>query len=106
MIKCPSGNGYDYICTHMDDFKIAADDPYHYLEIIFTVLLVKSHSLQQYYLGNNYTFHPQHRMWIYSCSTYEKEALQKEIGSLGKGPFNHNQEGGRGRPNHYAITYI
>ena len=34
----------------------------------------------------------------------KKEALQKEIGSLGKGPFNHNQEGGRGRPNHYAIT--
>ena len=29
MIPCPSGNGYDFICTHVDDFKIVADDPYH-----------------------------------------------------------------------------
>ena len=28
---CPTGNGYDYICTHVDDFKIIADDPQAYL---------------------------------------------------------------------------
>ena len=75
MIKCPSGNGYDYICTHVDDFKIVADEPYHYLDLISKVLLVKSHGPQQYYLGNDYTYHPQHKIWTYNCSTYKKEAL-------------------------------
>ena len=42
MIPCPTGNGYDYICTHVDDFKIVADDPHHYLAQISGALFVKS----------------------------------------------------------------
>ena len=52
---CPSGNGYDYICTHVDDFKIIADHPEEYLRLISDVLFVKSHGQQDYYLGKNYT---------------------------------------------------
>lgn len=86
MIKYPSGNRYNYICTHVDDFKIIADNPYSYLELISKVLVVKSHGPQQYYLGNNYTYHPQHSIWTYNCSTYEKEALQKDEEILGTLP--------------------
>ena len=43
MIKCPNGNGYDYVCTHVDDFKIIADDPFQYLDCITAVLFVKTH---------------------------------------------------------------
>ena len=83
MIKCPTGNGYDYICTHVDDFKIIADDPYSYLSMISDVLLVKTHGPRDYYLGNNYTYHPSHSIWTYNCSIYEKEALRKAEEILG-----------------------
>ena len=82
---CPSDNGYNYICTHVDDFKIIADHPEEYLRLIFNVLFVKSHGHQDYYLGNNYTYHPQFYMWTYNCKTYEKEALHKAEEILG--PF-------------------
>ena len=77
MIPCPSGNGYDFICTHVDDFKIVADNPYHYLTLISSALFVKSHGPREYYLGNDYTHHPQHHVWTYNCKTYEEEAVLK-----------------------------
>ena len=77
MIPCPTGNGYDYICTHLDDFKIVADDPHHYLAQISGALFVKSQGPRSYYLGNNYTYHPQHHVWTYNCKTYEEEAVRK-----------------------------
>ena len=83
---CPSGNGYDYICTHVDDFKIIADHLEEYLRLIFDVLFVKSHDQRDYYLGNTYTYHPQFYMWTYNCKTYEKEALQKAEAILGPFP--------------------
>ena len=83
MTKCPSGNGYGYICMHVDDFKIVADKPHYYLDLISAVLMVKSHGPRQYYLGNNYTYHPQHKIWTYNCKTYEQEALRKAEDILG-----------------------
>jgi len=86
VIPCPSGNGYDYICTHVDDFKIIADHPEEYLRLISNVLFVKSHGQRDYYLGNNYHYHPQFYLWTYNCKTYKKEALQKAEDILGPFP--------------------
>ena len=73
VIPCPHGNGYDYICTHVDDFKIVANNPYHYLEQISGALFVKTHSPRKYYLGKDYHYHEQHHVWTYNCKTYEKK---------------------------------
>lgn len=53
IIKIPTGNRYDYICTHVDDFEIIADETYEYLLCISDVLFVKTNSPCEYYLGNN-----------------------------------------------------
>ena len=75
--RCPTGNGYDYICTHVDDFKIIADDPSMYIDRISGAFLIKNHGTPNYYLGNDYQFHEVQKMWTYSCQTYEKEAIRK-----------------------------
>ena len=41
IIPFPNGHGYDYICTHVDDFKIFSDYPEIYLNDIAKVLFVK-----------------------------------------------------------------
>ena len=77
MISYPNGHGYDYICTHVDDFKIVSDDPEIYLNEILKVLFVKSHGPWVYYLGNNFTYHDEHGIWEYSWKPYENEAIRK-----------------------------
>ena len=54
--------------------------------MISDVLFVKSHGQRDYYLGNNYHYHPQFYTWTYNCKTYEKEALQKAVAILGSFP--------------------
>ena len=49
--------GYDYVCTHVDDFKIVAHDADKWLHTISHTFLVKSHGPRSYYLGNDYTYH-------------------------------------------------
>ena len=41
--------GYDYICTHVDDFKIVASDPDRWLTQISRVFLLKSTGPPSYY---------------------------------------------------------
>ena len=69
------GTGYDYICTHMDDFKIVARDPDHWLTQISGVFLLKSTGPPSYYLGNNYVWSPSENAWVLGCSTYIKECI-------------------------------
>ena len=69
------GTGYDYICTHMDDFKIVAHDPDRWLTQISGVFLLKSTGPPSYYLGNNYMWSPTHNAWVLGCSTYIKECI-------------------------------
>ena len=76
MLPCPNMHEYNYICTHVDDFKIVADSPEIYLNDISKVLFVKSHGSWSYYLGNNFTYHDTHDIWTYSCKTYKTEAIQ------------------------------
>ena len=57
---CGDCTGYDYICTHVDDFKIVACDPDCWLTQISGVFLLKSTGPPSYYLGNNYMWSPTH----------------------------------------------
>ena len=54
---------YDYIYTHMDDFKVVARDPTMWIDRITTVFLVQEHGPRNYYLGNDYTHHNGQDIW-------------------------------------------
>ena len=80
-------SGYDYICTHVDDFKIVAKDPQSWIERLTAVFLIKSHGPRDYYLGCNYKYHDTEKMWTYGCQTYCNEAIERVeriFGSIAK----------------------
>ena len=62
-------SGYDYIFTHIDDFKIVAKNPSIWIKQIASAFIVKEHSPRIYYLDNNYTYHNGQNMWTY-VTTY------------------------------------
>ncbi|GFH48994.1 gag-pol polyprotein [Chaetoceros tenuissimus] len=49
-------DGYDYICTHVNNFKIVAQKPEHLLKKIQEYFLVKEHGPLKYYLGNDFSY--------------------------------------------------
>ena len=67
--------GYDYICTHVDNFKIVACDRNHWLTQISGVFLLKSTGPPSYYLGNNYVWSTSENAWVLDCSMYIKECI-------------------------------
>jgi hypothetical protein len=69
--------GYDYICTHVDDFKIVARDPQRWQEQISAAFLLKSIGPPAYYLGNDYNFSEDEKAWVLSCATYIKECIRR-----------------------------
>ena len=69
--------GYDYICTHVDNFKILAKDPSISIDHIASVFIIKEHGLRNYYLGDDYTYHSGQDMCTYGCQTYNKEAMTR-----------------------------
>ena len=71
------GSGYEYICTHVDDFKIYAKDPARWMNKIKDTFLVKSDGPPSYYLGNDYNFSEEHNLWVVNCATYLKEAIRR-----------------------------
>ena len=75
MQMCEDGTVYDYICTHVDDFKIVACDPNCWLTQISGVFLLKSTGPPSYYLGNDYVWSPSENTWVLGCSTYIKECI-------------------------------
>ena len=74
---CDTADGYDFICTHVDDFKVVAKDPGMWVDRIASMFLVKEHGPRAYYLGNDYTYHDTEDMWTYNCLTYTKEAIDR-----------------------------
>lgn len=70
-------DGYDYICTHVDDFKIVARDPSRWQEQISAAFLLKSVGPPNYYLGNDYNFSEEENAWVLSCATYVKECVRR-----------------------------
>ena len=69
--------GYDYICTHVDDFKIIARDPNKWMEMIKQTFLVKQAGPPDYYLGNNYRYEDNENIWTVGTVTYLNEAVRK-----------------------------
>ena len=67
---------YDYICTHMEDFKIVACDPNCWLTQISGVFLLKSTGPPSYYLGNDYVWSTSENAWVLGCSMYIKECIR------------------------------
>ena len=70
-------DGYDYICTHVDDFKIVAKDPDYWLLKTKERFLVKSAGKPNYYLGNDYFFEDNKGLWTIGSKTYAAEANKK-----------------------------
>ena len=70
-------DGYDYICTHVDDFKIVAKDPERWKSLISAAFLLKSIGPPAYYLGNDYNFSVEENAWVLSCATYLKECIRR-----------------------------
>lgn len=77
MLECPNRNGYDYIYTHVDDFKVIADDPGVYIDRIASAFFVKEYGPPNYQLGNDYQFHNLHGVWKYYFETHEQEAVRR-----------------------------
>lgn len=72
-----SNDGYDYICTHVDDFKIVARDPEHWMNKIKERFLVKSGGPPDYYLGNDFRWEDSEKLWTVGSLTYTKEAIRR-----------------------------
>jgi hypothetical protein len=49
-----SGDAYDYLCTHVDDFMICAKDAKMIMDCINSVYTIKDIGPPDYYLGNDY----------------------------------------------------
>ena len=75
-------SGYDYVCTHVDDFKIVARDPDRWKTQIAAAFLLKSVGPPSYYLGNDYNFSVQENAWVISCGTYIKECIRRIEGEM------------------------
>jgi hypothetical protein len=60
MRLCESMDGYNYICTHVDDFKIIAKQPECWMDMVKGTFLVKESGDPDYHLGNNYEYHTKY----------------------------------------------
>jgi hypothetical protein len=72
-----SADGYDYICTHVDDFKIVAKDPERWMEMVKGTFLVKESGERDYYLGNNYVYHKAQDLWTMGTTTFAHESIRR-----------------------------
>ena len=77
-----SDDGYDYICTHVDDFKIVAKDAFRWLNLIKDQFLVKESGEPDYYLGFNYE--KVGNRYVINSSTYCRESIRKVEARLGR----------------------
>ena len=64
-------DGFDFICTHVDDFKVVVKDPDIWFEYIASVFLIKEHDPRQYYLGNDYRYHGDHHVDLWHNYLYK-----------------------------------
>ena len=70
-------DGYDFICTHVDNFKVVVKDPDILTERVASVFLIKEHGPRKYHLGNDCKYHDDQDMWTYGISTYAKDAIAR-----------------------------
>jgi hypothetical protein len=81
--KRDDGSGYEYICTHVDDFTIFAKDPWSYMRGIESLYVVRDIGPPKYYLGNDYFRDAEGNAYIGS-STYVTEAISKVESKVGE----------------------
>jgi hypothetical protein len=63
-------DGYDYICTYVDNFKIVARDPDRWKTQMSAAFLLKSIGPPTYYLGNDFNFSVGENAWAVGCAPY------------------------------------
>lgn len=68
------GTHYEYVCTHSDDFMIAARDAQGIMNGIKETYNIKSEGPPDYYLGNDFKQDKKGR-WCFGCKRYIKEAI-------------------------------
>jgi hypothetical protein len=76
-------SGYDYFCTHVNEFTIMAKDPFQWMGEIQSQYLIKVIGPPTYYLGNNYFTDSAGNQYIGS-STYVCEAIHKVKSKYGE----------------------
>ena len=60
----------NYICTHVDNFKVIAKDTNMWVDRITSIFLRKECRARIYYLDDDYTYHDTEGMWTYGCQIY------------------------------------
>jgi hypothetical protein len=73
-----SGTGYEYVCTHVDDFMIIAKKPAVIMAALQDVYQINESSIgpPEYYLGNDYKKDRKGR-WCIGCKKYLGEAIKR-----------------------------
>ena len=74
--------GYDYICTHVDDFTIFAKEPWPYMRKLQSLYVIRDVVPPHYYLGNDFFRDADGGKYIGS-STYVSEAINKLEATIG-----------------------
>jgi hypothetical protein len=84
---CNTGDGYDTIAHHVDDFLIAARNPTQYMNYIKTKYVVTGDEIPEFYLGINCDVTSEEDGWMHSaykyiekCITSVEKILDKKIG--------------------------
>ena len=73
----PDGNEcYEYICIHVDDFRIFAKDPQKIMNQLQSKYTIKNIGVDNYFLGGEYKVSSKGMVSL-GCSTYLKEALSR-----------------------------
>ena len=70
-----SNKDYNYVATHVDNFKIVAKDPDSIMASLEHKYMIKDDGLPKYYLGNNYC--PQKGKWMVGCKKYVVKAVHQ-----------------------------
>jgi hypothetical protein len=90
--KC--GTHYEYVCTHSDDFMIAARNAQSIMNDIKATYDVKSGGPPDDYLGNDFKRDAKGR-WCFGCKRYIKEAtarIEALFGTIPRARYQWRQE--------------
>jgi hypothetical protein len=84
--KSEDGPHYEYVCTHVDDFKVAAkaEGLKSIMEKIKAEYSVRGDGPLEYYLGNDYKMY--NGMYAVGCKKYIKESLRRVAADFGMPP--------------------
>ncbi|CAJ1970455.1 unnamed protein product [Cylindrotheca closterium] len=69
--------GYDYLCTHMNDFKVVAKDPQRWVNAIAGAFQLKCFGKPDYYLGMDHNFDEETKCWFTGTKTYVEECIRR-----------------------------